>query len=139
MAINITTWSPDTCKCVVEYAWDDTSPQETRVHSHNKTVKTCPAHTGIVGPALFNLLLRENQSKNMMLHESVKAVSKLRKPNNDANINDLADGVEYVYSFSGSGDSRILSVKFNGANLNALDNVSLRAAAAKQQIPVVIE
>lgn len=32
----ITTWSPDTCNCVIEYEWDDTEDQNTRKHKFVK-------------------------------------------------------------------------------------------------------
>jgi hypothetical protein len=34
LTTKITTWSPDTCKCTISYAWDDQDPPETRVHSY---------------------------------------------------------------------------------------------------------
>ena len=33
MAIKTTTWSPDTCDCVLHYSWDDEVPQDERVHT----------------------------------------------------------------------------------------------------------
>src|SRR3989304_4540568 len=40
-----TKWRPDTCKCEIEYDWDETVPNST--HSNHKFIKQCLYHTQI--------------------------------------------------------------------------------------------
>lgn len=44
MVIQITTWSPDTCKCEFSYTWDDEEPQDQRVHTFYAVHNVCDAH-----------------------------------------------------------------------------------------------
>jgi hypothetical protein len=48
MSLQVTTWSPNTCGCVISYQWDDTVPQASRTHKfvsvdHTKCVSVHPA------------------------------------------------------------------------------------------------
>lgn len=67
MAIKRTGWSPDTCKCVTEFTWDNTVDEDLRVHTYSRDIKICPEHTGKSGLALYDALLDENQRKNITL------------------------------------------------------------------------
>ena len=62
--IRTTTWKPDTCECALEYSWDDTVPEASRVHSLAKVVKSCPAHSLLAGVGLYDEVVSENRRKN---------------------------------------------------------------------------
>lgn len=69
MALQTTTWHPDTCGCVLEYTWDDALPAEDRVHEGTRCVGCCPAHEGKTpGEAdpkgHYAAITAENQHKN---------------------------------------------------------------------------
>lgn len=69
----ITTWSPDTCSCVIEYEWDDIDSPETRAHTHHASIKSCPAHSQHYGKAKhYDTVIEENQRKNKALGDIAK-------------------------------------------------------------------
>ena len=58
-----TTWHPDTCKCVITYAWDSDVPADVREHTF-VSVKPCavhapPAARGVLGVAVAPALTPE--------------------------------------------------------------------------------
>jgi hypothetical protein len=63
--IRTTTWRPDTCGCVLSYAWDDAVPDDQRVHTP-ESLTPCAEHAGVRdvndGHAIVTA---ENQSKNV--------------------------------------------------------------------------
>lgn len=66
--IRETTWSPDTCGCVLTYTWDDADPQETRVHVYQESAKVCLAHARLLGKeSHLDTVMEENQRKNHVL------------------------------------------------------------------------
>lgn len=90
----ITTWRPDTCKCVIHYEWDDAVPVEQRVHTpveqavkHDGTVVprvVCPAHAGMnLGAGKkaehFAAVQGENRMKNRALTRIMEGNPKLQE------------------------------------------------------------
>ncbi len=62
---HITTWSPDTCGCILEYEWDDSVPAEEREYSVSKIKRKCAAHAAEEAPSThFDKVLGENSLKN---------------------------------------------------------------------------
>lgn len=62
-----TRWSPDTCQCVLEYEWDETVPQEDRVHTFKGIVHRCLIHEllgYLENSNLYDKVLQENTRKN---------------------------------------------------------------------------
>lgn len=68
--IQITRWSPDTCKCILEYQWDDQIPEEEREHTVYNVVSTCPEHAGSTPVEVFENVLELNQAFNEALAEN---------------------------------------------------------------------
>ena len=78
MTIQHTTWSPDTCKCEIEYEWDDTVSQELRTHNVSKVIKACAIHAAQPSKESHYVeVLDENQSKNKAIGLLVKTIAKL--------------------------------------------------------------
>jgi len=63
MTMQTTKWKPDTCGCELEYSWDDTVPQDERVHVPT-AVKRCAAHAHLDVEGSWTEVMDENQSKN---------------------------------------------------------------------------
>jgi hypothetical protein len=96
MVLNVTTWSPDTCDCVIEYEWDDAQDEKTRVHIAKAILKDCGLHKKPKDKdGHFATVLEENQRKNLTFGTLQEDVSDLSPD-------------EYVWSFD---DKRILHVK----------------------------
>jgi hypothetical protein len=54
----MTTWSPDTCECVLEYS----DPDIKHVTSH----KLCPKHAALEGQGHLDVVLAHNQKRNQV-------------------------------------------------------------------------
>jgi len=67
----ITTWSPDTCGCILEYEWDDSQKNDDRVHTYSKASKLCSEHQklGFEEKAAYDQVLAENTRKNIALDD----------------------------------------------------------------------
>jgi len=103
-AIKITTWSPDTCYCTVNYWWDRRVPDDLRVHMYcssydaasvrpdvlvfrahrlrHRTRKEwrwdevhCAAHAGLEGDDWFETLLSENRARIDRKEEALAKVT----------------------------------------------------------------
>ena len=61
--IRTTLWKPDTCKCAIEYEWDDAVPQDIRTHSFERFINQCQHHTEVD----WSKALQHNQEKNQTL------------------------------------------------------------------------
>lgn len=65
MTIKTTRWSPDTCGCVIEYQWDDTTSEATRVHTPVNIVSQCSIHSSFSTAAdLYSHIMWDSQRKN---------------------------------------------------------------------------
>jgi len=65
MAFKITTWSPDTCGCVLQYSWDSSVPAEERVHTPHAILTKCAKHSETADIHIHHAqVLEENQRKN---------------------------------------------------------------------------
>lgn len=122
-------WRPDTCGCVLEFAFDDDEDAETRTHEWESTKKTCPAHIAIIGEALFTAVLEENRRKNVALG-MIKTLSTI-----DQSI--LQDS--HTWSFDDS-TPRVLTLSFK-RNVPSNELTGIRTATDLQFGPnlVIIE
>jgi hypothetical protein len=85
--LKVTTWSPDTCKCVIEYSWDSDNPQA-EVQPHG-IVKACEAHKGHDVTTHHTKILKENKDKNRAINKLCESFPALKKK--DADGNDVPD------------------------------------------------
>lgn len=60
--IKTTTWSPDTCDCIVEYEWDT---GVNRVHTFKSVINTGLEHAALTGATLYEEVVSENRRKNV--------------------------------------------------------------------------
>lgn len=91
--IQTTRWSPDTCKCVIEYVWDDATDESKRTHTVSEIVSRCPEHPHANINAVYNAVVAENRGKNEMLEEVKKSFPELT----DANGNLKDDAVAWDF------------------------------------------
>lgn len=109
-----TRWKPDTCGCILEYDWDETLPDDQRVHILAR-VAACADHLGETDQDVFDHVLKENQTKNRIIE-----IAKRHK--SDA---------ELRWSFTGKGTARKLQVELVGANLTVEERAALMADAGQ--------
>ena len=104
MTIKRNLWKPDTCDCEIEYEWDDSVTEASRVHTP-VSIKRCSVHNDIsVLADSYNTLLSENTRKNI--------VSGLLKENLAQGEDDIRE--KYKWSFTGEGLDRVLRITFDG-------------------------
>ncbi len=120
MRITHQNWRPDTCGCCVEEEYDMDDPQA--VMTCSKVIIKCAAHASVPDADLFGVLYAnpdgENKVKNLMHKHLVEHPAlNLSKDSKDGLV--FNEGVEYVWSFSGSGADRVLNVGVKGAALSA--------------------
>lgn len=89
MAIKTTRFTLDHCGCSITYEWDDTVPQDARVHTVVKIENPC-RHQTAAPSGLFedNICMRANAHKNFVLDEIASSVARLvvNRVQNDGTI-----------------------------------------------------
>jgi hypothetical protein len=66
MVLNVTTWSPDTCDCVIEYEWDDSQDESSRIHIAKAILKDCGLHKKTKDRfEHYDIVMEENTRKNI--------------------------------------------------------------------------
>lgn len=68
----VTRWSPDTCNCVIEYAWDDSLSGKDRTFSLHSVVKKCKVHENLSDEEVYNKVFAENRLKNRCISSIYK-------------------------------------------------------------------
>ena len=66
MTLKLTTWTFDTCTCMVEFIWDNAEPETFRSPpTLSKIITRCPEHQAVSNYILlFDTLMLENSRKN---------------------------------------------------------------------------
>lgn len=82
--LKVTTWSPDTCKCVIEYSWDSDNPQA-EVQPHG-IVNACEAHKGHDVTTHHTKILKENKDKNRAINKLCQSFPQLTVTDTDGNV-----------------------------------------------------
>lgn len=113
MAIKTTRWSPDTCGCSFDYQWDNQQSPDVRTHTFSNVVKRCPEHAALSGVALYDAVLTENQTKNILLGIAIGV---------ESTITDES----YRWSYDGA---RVLQVEFVGLTPNGARRTAIQNAA----------
>ena len=128
MVINITRWSPDTCACVVEYTWDSTQSESTRVHTLSNVVSKCPAHQALSDSTIYSTLVDENPRKNTAL-QTVLDNSPTTALYDIVNGNrTLKPTIGYSFSFTGTAPNRVLNLSFTGITLTTQQKTTIQTA-----------
>lgn len=125
MTLRRTLWRPDTCSCTVVFEWDDTVPQNSRVHTPvaDPLTTKCAAHAGATTPAdHYADLMGENPRKNKAearLLAAFPAKLGTTNANGDVVLKDNA----YTYTITGTRGNRVLTLSLpllTGAERNAV-------------------
>lgn len=129
MTIQKTRWSPDTCQCVYEYEWDDSTPPETRTHTLATIVNACPLHSVLADDTTkYTTVLEENQRKNATLQTVLDnapstAIYDLQA---DGITRTLKQTVNYNWNITGTAPNRVLNISFTGITLTTPQRNSIQ-------------
>ena len=128
--MKVTTWSPDTCECTIDYEWDETLAGEDRTHAYNRTRTTCQDHTGVTKSELLDTLNSENQRKNITKEWVLQNIPDVKRTIVDQTTGDSTEdfksGMEFEWSFTGKGKNRILHAGIKGKALSELEKTSIQ-------------
>lgn len=126
------TWKPDTCECHVEEIYDGSV-----IVGMGRVLRKCEAHRDVPDEELYGVLYAnpdgENKRKNIVLrvllgYEEIRGLGleemKYNPDGTEAGLG-LKVGIEYRWSFSGTGKDRILQVEVRGGE-NKHKNAILR-------------
>jgi hypothetical protein len=98
MAIKITRWYPDTCECIIEYKWDDSIEENSRIHSYNNTIKYCAFHEKYGGKKEhFDVVKLENETKNTMLFNVSSLDKRLQKIDANGQVSVETDKLKWHF------------------------------------------
>ena len=129
MVINTTRWSPDTCTCVIDYTWDSTQSESTRVHNLGTIVNKCPAHSSLSDSTVYSTVLEENPRKNQALQNILDNSPTTALFDTLANGNRvLKPALGFNFTFSGTAPNRVLTVSFIGITLTTNQKNTLQSA-----------
>ena len=122
---NITRWHPDTCKCVIEYSWDEDLPAEQRIHTYFSTIKDCPEHSGL-GNTIYDVITEESQRKNKVYGELIKLADVGEDVLNESGdtVRQIKKGLTYDWNFD---IARNLEVRVLGLNLKIADKNAIQS------------
>lgn len=101
--IQVTTWKPDTCGCIVQYEWDDLTSEDVRIHSLRAMDNICNEHMGLSDQEVFDALFHENTCRNIALGIISNKFSALTKQvvDNEGNISTaFQNGKKPIHSFN---------------------------------------
>lgn len=115
MTIQHSGWSPDTCGCEFEYAWDDEIPELNRVETVTAVPRKDTIHQAFTDMQQHYAAVREeNQRKNRTM-----GIAKSH--------DDRVDDTNYMWSFS---PERRLDITLTGLNLSATKKAAIIADCA---------
>lgn len=99
--IQIQQYRPDTCNCIVLEAWDDSVPEDQRIHTLVGIVRRGDEHASILDASLYPTIREENNRKNLCINQCKQVVTTI-DPNR----------IKWVFT-----PGRLLQVSFEGINL----------------------
>ena len=107
----VTTWSPDTCECIIEYNPDG---------NLTKLVQACDAHKGGTENTVYQALLEENPRRNKAVKEIIdNAPPAMFDIDADSGIRVFKRGISIDFEWSGTAPNRTLKLIVKGISLTA--------------------
>lgn len=141
--IRTTRWSPDTCDCLIEYTWDDTVPESSRVHTPARSIHLCPEHAALSTPPLhYAVLAEENPRKNELI-DQLTAWAVANVPawiTTDAAGNTILDPARIRWYWDNGASPRVLHIVIAGISPGQRDTLTtLIASRPKLSGRVVVD
>lgn len=127
--MNETRWRPDTCSCVYVYEWDPLLSVEQRVHTLKTVENVCSFHSGYGTNQLkYDNALENNRRKNYTDQTFRETLSSVLATTDSSGNLVWKNGITLNWSFSGTGDSRVLNVSVSGVILTTNQKNTLQNA-----------
>ena len=112
-------WKPDTCGCVIL--------EESGTSAYLSHEVVCPEHSGLTAQKLATVPLEHNTRKNKVdgiIQTLLGSTVTETDPDSGAIV--WKKGITFNWSYSGVGESRILSVSVSGVNLTNNQKTSIQ-------------
>lgn len=124
MVIKQQRWKHDTCNC----QYIENYNTDTDTFSLNQFEVICTPHSTISdNTTRYNVLHSDNQRKNFVLTDCINQFSSiLGQTDTDSGTIVLKKGITFNFSYSGSGDTRILTISFSGVSLTTQQKTTLQ-------------
>lgn len=124
MTIKTTRWSPDTCGCIINYSWDDATPEDSRTHTLSNIVKRCPAHQQLsTNQAIYDTVTEENPRKNIALKEILDhSPAQMTELEPESGRQRFKKDVDIKWSWSGTAPNRTLTMNIQNTAGISLTN-----------------
>ena len=127
MAIKTTRWSPDTCGCVIEYTWDNTTVESERVHTLS-TITKCAIHSSQTNTDAWNTVLEENPRKNNTLEQILASSPTTALYDTLNGTRQFKSGITVSTSWSGTVPNRVLTITITGISLTTQQKNTIQTA-----------
>lgn len=124
-----TRWRPDTCSCDIEYTWDTDEPQSSRTLTVSKVNNRCTAHAALNLADTYVTVIDENKRKNLVRGSFLTEYPAIFGKEQEDGSFDFKRGITINWSWSGSGDSRVLTILVVGYTLTTLQRTRLQQKA----------
>jgi hypothetical protein len=127
MTIQITTWTAGHCNCIIQYEWDDTTSEDTRVHTPVQSIK-CPIHSGLsTHKQVYDSVLDESRKASWGLLAILDNGPTTLYDTQSNGARTLKQGINASWTFSGTAPNRTVSISLTGISLsnqqrNAIQN-----------------
>jgi hypothetical protein len=129
MVIKTTTWSPDTCDCIIEQGIDDSLPENEQTLFGVNVIRRCTAHQNFIDPTShFNVVNEENPRKNKAIDELIQNAPSTNWYDIDpvTGSRTFKNGITVNLSWSGIAPNRVLTITFTGITLTGAQRNSLQ-------------
>lgn len=128
---HITRWSPDTCKCVLEYEWDD--QDRPTVHTFSKLVNACDLHGKLDLKDIFDRVKKDNRTKNIIKNEIlVNASNYVLSGKSDNEAKDNVEEMKLVFYDDESFDVEL-------PQSTAIDLKKIETYCANNSLPIKVK
>lgn len=132
MVNHLNRFSPDTCKCVIDFTFKDELPLDQQEASYQLvSIQKCSAHQALSDSAAYTAATQvDNKNKNKVEGLIMSSFSALTTLNADGS-KVFNPGIQYNWSFDAS---RVLQVSITGAgtNFKNADKVTLQTLCDTQ-------
>ena len=119
-------YESDTCGCIIIWDYDDSA----KTFSLNSYIKTCVPHQNLLdNNNRYSIMIADNNRKNLVLGRAVSNISGFTAVNSEKGTITLRDDITFNWEFSGSGDTRVLTISFTGITITIQQKTSLQNIA----------
>lgn len=129
MTLKKTIWSPDTCECILEYQWDDTTPEDNRPITLSTIINKCSIHSSLnTNNDVWNSINEENPRKNitrqLLLDNAPSTLYDIIDATNGTR--EFKNGISFNWSWTGTAPNRVLNISVTGITLTNAQKNTIR-------------